>query len=148
MLFGITYTILWLILFLVLLIVEAFTLGLVTLWFAMGAILAFLLSLSGVSFLIQVVLFVFSSSIMVIYTRPIAKKYLDNKTTRTNADRLIGAKGLVIQKIDPLNSQGQVKIMGQIWSARASDGHIIMVDEIVEVEEISGVKLIVKQVEE
>lgn len=145
MLFGISYAVWWLILFIVLIIVEAATLNLVTIWFAIGALLAMFAALLGAPVYFQVVIFVISSAIMLAFTKPIVQNLLKVKKERTNADRVIGELGIVVEKIDPVNSTGQVKVGGQIWTARSIDDAVIEVNEKVEVKKISGVKLFVKR---
>lgn len=142
---GIMYSIMWLILAIVLVGIEAATLGIFTIWFAIGALAALIISLTGLPFLYQVIAFIITSGVLLYFTRPIVKNFLVKKTHRTNSNRLIGEKGVVIEKIDVVLGKGQVKIFGQIWSARSFDNESIDVDEMVEVQEISGVKLIVKK---
>jgi membrane protein implicated in regulation of membrane protease activity len=144
---GIPYSIFWLIVAVLLAVVEAFTLGIATIWFAIGALLAMFVALLGLPFIYQVSAFIILSAVLLYFTRPIVKKYLKIRTESTNADRLIGKTGIVIEKIDSIQGIGQVKILGQIWSARSADNDII-VGERVEVQEIAGVRLIVKRVEE
>jgi membrane protein implicated in regulation of membrane protease activity len=145
---GISYTILWLILFLVLACIEAATLGLVTIWFAIGALCGFFGALAGISLIWQVILFIISSTVLLIFTRPVAAKYLNTRIKPTNADRLVGEKGVVIEAIDTVNGKGQVRVLGQVWSARSADGSDIGIDMKVEVQGISGVKLIVRKTDE
>lgn len=145
---GISLVVFWLVLFLVLAVIEAATLGLFTIWFAFGALAGFFGALAGLPFLGQVLLFLITATLLLIYTRPAAAKYLNSKVKPTNADRLLGEKGIVIEALDAVNGKGQVKVLGQIWSARSSDGENIAQAAAVEVLEISGVKLIVKKVGE
>jgi membrane protein implicated in regulation of membrane protease activity len=145
---GISNILFWLALFLVLAVIEAVTLGLFTIWFALGALFGFFGALAGLSFLGQVILFLLSAIMLMIYTRPVAAKYLNNKIKRTNADRLVGEQGIVIEEIDAVNGTGQVKVLGQIWSARPFNGEKIAVAAKVEVQAISGVKLIVQKIVE
>lgn len=148
MLDGIPYPVLWLGLAVILAVFEAVTVGLVTLWFAIGAIFALFAALLGLPTVLQIVVFIVSSGILLYFTRPIAKKYLRMRVERTNADRVIGEKGVVIEKIDVVLGKGQVKVLGQVWSARSVDDTDIGRGEKVEVLEISGVKLIVRRLEE
>ncbi|HEY9058971.1 MAG TPA: NfeD family protein [Pseudobacteroides sp.] len=137
--------VLWLIIAVVLGVIEASSLNLITLWFAIGAVAAMISALFGIPFIYQVVIFVIVSALMLYFTKPLIKKFLYVRKEKTNADRIIGDKGIVVEKIDPVNSTGQVKIRGQIWTARSTDDKIIELDELVEVQEISGVKLFVKK---
>jgi membrane protein implicated in regulation of membrane protease activity len=145
---GISYTFFWLILTIVLACIEAATLGLVTIWFAVGALFGFFGALAGFSLLWQVILFIASATVFLIYTRPIAIRYLNSRINPTNVDRLVGETGVVIDTIDNVNGKGQVRVAGQIWSARSADGSKIDLEAKVEVREISGVKLIVYKIDE
>ncbi len=141
------YEVFWLVAAVVLGIIEALTLGIVTLWFAIGALFAMVAAMIGLSFLYQMIVFIISSAVLLYFTRPIAKNYLKLRTVRTNADSLVGKTGIVLEKIDNMKSAGQVKVQGQVWSARSSDGSDIAEEEKVEIVEISGVKLIVKRLD-
>ena len=66
------------------------------------------------------------------------------KTIPTNKDSLIGKKALVIEEINPVHSKGQVKLNGELWSAKSRDNTIIEKDKEVEVQEVIGVKLVVR----
>jgi len=144
--FPITY--IWLAIAIVLGIIEAATLGITTIWFAIGALIAMVASLINLPLPVQVLVFLVSSMVLLYFTRPIVKKCGKIGTTRTNADRLIGEKGLVTEKIDVINGKGQVKVFGQIWSARSVDNQDIDAGETVEIKGITGVKLVVGRSEE
>ena len=135
----------WLIVIAVCIIIEASTLGLTTIWFAIGALIAWFIYLSGLSLQIQIVVFLLVSIACLILTRPIAVEKLKVGKAKTNLDSLIGETGVVETTINNVNSQGYVKLKGQIWSARSIDDEVIEKDELVVVEEIKGVKLIVKR---
>src|SRR5574344_1841299 len=102
----------WLLLFLVLLVFEIISLGLTTIWFAAGALVAFVASLAGANLIIQVILFIVVSVLLLALTRPIAVKYLDNNKTKTNVDEVIGKKVEVITRIDNLKGTGEARING------------------------------------
>lgn len=136
----------WLILFVVLLVIEIITLGLTTIWFAGGAIVAFVASVLGAPLWIQIVLFFLVSILLLFVTRPIALKYLNANRTKTNAESLIGKIGVVTAEINNLRGEGSVIINGQEWTARTvENSQTIEKDQLVIVKEISGVKLIVEQ---
>lgn len=135
----------WLIVIAVCIIIEASTLGLTTIWFAIGALIAWFIYLSGLSLQIQIVVFLLVSIACLILTRPIAVEKLKIGKVKTNLDSLIGETGVVETTINNVNSEGYVKLKGQIWSARSTDDEVIEKDELVVVEEIKGVKLIVKR---
>lgn len=142
-------TVYWLVLFIVLLIIEIITMGLTTIWFAGGALAAFLAGVIGFGLAVQVIVFFVVSVLLLVLTRPIAIKYFNQERQKTNAERLIGEKALVLEDIDTLKAVGKVIIGGQEWSAKTDepDGKIRK-DTIVEVEGIQGVKLIVSKKED
>ena len=125
------------------LILEAATVHLVAIWFLPGALIALVLQICGVGPIWQVVVFVVLSILCILLARPICAKLLYRKpAVPTNADRLIGGTGKVTVTIDNLAEQGEVKIMGEYWSARSKDGKVIDQDSFVTVCAIEGVKLI------
>lgn len=137
----------WLLLAALFIVIEIISLGLTTIWFAGGAFVAALAGLAGVSLTIQVALFLIVSIILLVLTRPVAVKYLDSKTQKTNSEALIGQKAVVLQTIDNLKTEGQVKVNGMEWTARAKmDEMVIPEGEVVTILEIQGVKLIVEPV--
>lgn len=138
----VTDPMIWVIAAVVFSILEAITLGLTSLWFAMAAVVSLIAALLGAPFFVQVILFVVSSVLFLMVTKPLAKDLLKIGGERTNADGLIGERGLVTTEIMPF-SMGQVKVKGQIWSALADDGEPIGVSETVIIKSIEGVKLIV-----
>lgn len=136
---------LWLGLLVILLAIEAATLGLTTIWFAGGALVAFLAALFGASLGIQIGLFFAVSLILLIFTRPMAIRFMDQRTEKTNVDSLLGEKALVTETIENLKGTGRVKVRGVDWTARTrEDGAIIAPDTVVTVLEVQGVKLIVE----
>lgn len=139
-------TIVWLILLLAFLVVEAFTMGLTTIWFAGGALVAFLLAVIHAPIWLQVVLFLAVSLLLLFYTRPIAKRYFNQKITKTNVDSVIGKNAIVIEEIDNLQGKGRATLAGQEWTARSvEENGKIPVGAVVEVLEVSGVKLMVRE---
>lgn len=136
---------LWLIIAVVLGVIEASSLNLITLWFAIGAVAAMISALFGIPFIYQVVIFIMVSALLLYFTKPLIKKFLYVRKEKTNADRIIGDKGIVVERIDPVNGTGQVKIGGQIWTARSTDDEVIELGELVDVQDISGVKVFVKK---
>ena len=135
----------WLILFVVLIILELCTVNLTTIWFAFGALLAYIVSLFTDNVMIQTTVFLAVSVITLILTRPVVRKYLLTKPSRTNADMLIGRTGIVTKKITKTDI-GEVKIDGKYWSAKANKK--IKEGSKVEILAIEGVKLIVKEKED
>ena len=125
-------------------ILEIATTQMVSIWFAIGALAAFIAALLGVEQLwIQIVVFVVVSAIALAATRPLVKKMVNQKTEPTNADMVIGKTGIVTEKIDNIASSGLVRVNGAVWTARSADDSVIEADEKVIIKEISGVKLLV-----
>ena len=135
----------WLAIFIVLLIIEIATMGLTTIWFAGGALIAFCAGLVGFGLGVQIGVFVIVSILLLILTRPIAVKFFNQERQKTNAESLIGQHALVTEDIDTIKAKGQV----EIWSAKTDepDGKIPK-NTVVVVNGIQGVKLIVRAREE
>ena len=134
------YAVYWLIASAVFLLVEIMTLGLTSIWFAGGAVVAAIAALFGVPFLVQMLLFIVVTCLLFALTRPVAKRYLNNRVQKTNTDALIG------QTINNMESKGYVQLNGQDWTARSAEaGEIIPAGCEVVVKEIQGVKLIVER---
>ena len=140
-------TIFWLIAFVVLLVVEILTLGLTTVWFAIGAIGAFLAAYVGASIVIQILIFLALSIAFLVLTRPLVMKLFNQKRERTNAESLIGKKAVVIETIDAIRGVGRVEVGGMEWSAKTEESDQIEKDAIVSIKGIQGVKLIVEKEE-
>ena len=137
--------IIWLALTAVLLLIEIETLGLTTIWFAAGALFAFFAALLGMNQGIQIGVFVVVSVVLLFFTRPLAVKYLNTKTIKTNTEALVGKTARVIVDINNLKSQGQVVINGLEWTARSSDDTVVFkIGDAVTIVGIEGVKLIVE----
>ncbi|MDO4556025.1 MAG: NfeD family protein [Lachnospiraceae bacterium] len=129
-------------------VIELATLGLTTIWFAAGALLAGFLNLAGFGLGVQLGVFVLISLVLLVVTRPLASKYVNAKTQKTNADSLIGEICLITKAIDNLKGEGQAVVKGQEWTARSKDGTPIAEGKKVRITEIQGVKLIVEPEEE
>ena len=135
----------WLALAVIFLIVEAAVPGLVSIWFAGGALVAFFCVLFGMPVWGQIPVFLIVSVLLVAATRPIAKKY-NRHRTRTNAQSVIGKKAIVKEEIENLAARGLVTVDGMDWTARAeTDEEKIGAGTTVEVLRIEGVKLIVRR---
>ena len=139
-------TVIWLSLFVLFLVIEIITMGLTTIWFAGGALVAFLVAVLGLGLGVQIIIFAIVSLALLAVTRPLAMKYFNQER---QAELLIGQKALVIEEIDTLSSKGRVEVRGQEWAAKtdAPEGKIPK-NAIVVVEGIQGVKLIVRNGEE
>ena len=138
--------ILWLVLLIVFLVVEAVTVTLVSLWFAAGALAALLVSFFGAAIWLQVLIFLAGSSIALAALRPMARKYIKPKVTATNVDAVIGSTGLVTVAVDNVTAAGQVKLGAMVWSARSTSGDPIPEGTLVRADRIEGVKVFVSPV--
>lgn len=140
-------SILWLGAVVIFVLIEASTMGLTSIWFACGALIAMVASLMGANIWWQLSLFVAGSAALLAGTRKWVGKLRLGKV-KTNADRILGQRAVVILAIDNQAAQGQVRINGQVWTARSQNGEPIPAGAQVEVVQISGVKAIVKPLEE
>ncbi len=139
----------WLIIAIASGVVEAITLGITSIWFLFGAIVAWILAELGAPFAVQILAFIVISSVLLYFTKPLLKKYLKIGRERTNADALIGEMAIVTEEIDTIKAEGQVEVRGQIWSAKTLDDQgVIKKDTRVKILNIEGVKLVVKKLEE
>lgn len=138
------YNMAWVVLLFVFIVVEAFTAGVVSIWFAVGALAAFISSLFNMSIMWQLVVFVVVSAVTLVSTRPIIKKWLNVKITKTNVDAILGRTGVVTEPIFQ-NEFGEIKVEGVRWTAKLAGEGPIERGELVEVIAVEGVKLIVKK---
>lgn len=143
MIMGVSMMIVWLVLLIVFVIVEAVTVQLVSAWFAVGALAGLIAYFCGANLTIQFVVFLAVSIICFIFTRPLVKKFTATKIQPTNADSCIGKEAVVLEAINNIEATGQVKVNGNVWSARSEDSSIISAGDIVIIRKIEGVKLIV-----
>ena len=138
--------ILWLVLFIIFVVVELATMGLTTIWFAGGALIAIILAACGANPWIQIVVFLIVSLVLVFFTRPIAVKDFNKSRAKTNVETVIGEVAVVTEAIDNLQAKGVVSLNGQEWTARSvSDEILIGEREKVVVRQVEGVKLIVEK---
>lgn len=136
--------VLWLAAFVLCLVLEGLTPGaLVSVWLAVGALVAMLSSFITDSFGLQVVVFLLVSFVTFALIRPLAKKLFGPKLEPTNADRLVGEAAVVTQTIDNLAAEGQVQVKGRLWTARSAEDTPIPAGTQVKVLRIEGVKVIV-----
>ena len=137
--------ILWLVLFVVFLVLEAGTVAMVSLWFAVGALAALAASLLGAAMWLQVTVFL---AVSVILLALLWKKFrVKVSGAKTNIDSVIGAEGYVTEAIDNLSYTGRVKLGGITWAARSASGQPIPAGALVRVERIEGVKVFVSPAE-
>ncbi|MBQ9279016.1 MAG: NfeD family protein [Lachnospiraceae bacterium] len=138
-----TWMVIWLIATAALIVMEIVSLGLTTIWFAGGALVAALTAYLDLHWLAQILVFAVVSLLLLFFTRPLAVKHLMKEPEKTNVEGLIGKTGYVTKAINNLKAEGEVKLNGMEWTARSKDDEIIEKDEEVIVDSISGVKLIV-----
>jgi membrane protein implicated in regulation of membrane protease activity len=128
--------------------IESFTLGLTTIWFAIGALLAFFMAWLEFTWHVQLATFLFSSLVLLYYTAPIARKYLKIGTTPTNVQALIGETAIVLEKIGHLK-YGQVQVKGQIWAAKTvNNDEEIEADAKAVIDGIEGNMLVVHELKD
>ncbi len=139
-------TTIWLIVFVACIVIEIITMGLTTIWFAGGALIAAVSAALNAPLWLQIVLFVLVSLVLLYFTRPIAVKYFNKDRIKTNAESLVGKQAIVISEIDNLQGIGQVTVGGQEWTARTvKEGITLPVGSVVVIRAISGVKLMVEE---
>ncbi|SHO54081.1 NfeD family protein [Anaerocolumna xylanovorans] len=136
----------WLVALIILLLIEIFTLGLASIWFAGGAVISFIISLFSDNIILEILAFIVVSFVLLYFTRPIAVKYFNGKRVKTNYESLEGSTGKVLETIDNFNGTGVVQVNGLEWTARAyEDSAVIKEGKKVLIKKVSGVKLIVEE---
>ncbi|MBQ3146284.1 MAG: NfeD family protein [Oscillospiraceae bacterium] len=142
-------SIIWLVLLVVFLIVEAACpIHLVSLWFAAGALVAAVASMFGGPVWLQVGLFLVVSVSLLAGLWPFTKKFLQPGISPTNVDANIGTRCYVTARVDNLAAQGQIKLNGLEWTARSTTGESIPEGTLVRVDHVEGVKAFVTPVQE
>ena len=135
----------WLIVAGICFVIEIYTIGFFVFWFGIGALITMLSSFFISSIYIQAMIFVISSSLLLLFTKPLSKKFIkEDQTTSTNVYSIIGKDALVIESINNITCEGKIKINGEIWSA-ISDTNIEK-DTKVKVLSINGVKAKVEKI--
>ncbi|MFA5686972.1 MAG: NfeD family protein [Bacilli bacterium] len=134
----------WLGVFVISIVIEALEPGLISIWFAGGAILALILSIiPGVPFWVEIIVFIIASVTLIFSIRPLTKKYLLKKETKSNVEEKIGEKCTVLVEVNEL-SHGEVQLNGIIWTAVAKNkGDVFLKDEVVVIVGIDGNKLVI-----
>lgn len=133
----------WLGLFLIFLVAEVLTVGLISIWFAVGALISLLLSIVNVPMLVTIPIFVLTSIVTMLAIRPIAKKHFNKKTSKTNVEAMAGKTARVVERIDNAMGSGRAVLNGLEWMARSESGEVIETEAYVTVIRVEGVKLIV-----
>jgi membrane protein implicated in regulation of membrane protease activity len=140
---------LWLLLFIVFVAAELVTVGLTSIWFAAGALIALLVAICGGPLWLQGSLFVIVSLALLAATRPLAKRFINNHTQKTNADSIIGSTIRIAEAVNNREETGTAVVRGQEWTVRSADDlTVIASGETARVTGISGVKLIVEKIKE
>ena len=135
--------VIWLILIVLFLMVEASTVSLVSIWFAFGSLAAMIVSFLGGNYLWQLFLFILTSFLLLLLLRPLVHRYFTPRLHKTNVDSVIGSQGYVTQEINNEEAAGQVKLGAMYWTARSTSGAPIAKDTLVQVDRIEGVKVFV-----
>lgn len=138
------FKVFWLAAFIALAVGEATTVGLVCIWFAIGALAAFLAACAGVQLWVQLIVFAVVSVLALALIRPAAARFFHTKRSPTNADRVVDQTALVTETVDNETGAGQVSVMGQVWTARSELGVVIPAGTQVKVKRIEGVKVFVE----
>lgn len=141
-----TLAIVWIVAAIILVLIEAMTVTMVSLWFAIGALGALAAEMLGFAFWIQVTVFIILSTLTIIIFRPLAYRALKGNVTRTNTDAIIGKHAIVIKTISPM-SAGEVKIKGRIWRATSLNNEVIQEGSYGEVVAIEGAHVVIRAAE-
>lgn len=142
-------TMIWLAVMVILIIIEIVTIGLTTIWFAVGSLAAACVASLGGGTLLQVIVFLVVSFGMLIFTRPFAMKFINTTRVKTNYEGIIGKIVRITEDVDNISETGCAVVNGTEWTVRAaSDTDKIPVGCLAKVVNISGVKLIVEKYEE
>ena len=139
--------ILWLILMVLFLAVEAGTVALVSSWFAIGALGAMIVSLCHGQLWLQCAVFGVVSVVLLACLRPLTRKYFTPKLVKTNVDSVVGQVGRVTEAISNIDATGQIKLGGMEWSARSTSGDPIAANTLAKVDRVEGVKVFVTPVQ-
>lgn len=143
---SVNMTVFWLAVLVILVVIELFTMGLTTIWFAGGALVAALISIPGLPVSLQIFVFLAVSAVLLYFTRPVAVKYFNRDRVRTNIESMVGRQAIVISEINNLEGVGQVNTGGMEWSARSSYNNVVLpVGAVVTILGVDGVKLIVEE---
>ena len=138
----------WLIIAGVCLIIEIMTVGFLIFWFSIGALFAMVASFFIDNIIVQTAIFIITSTILIFATKPFVNKFVNNKNSiKTNVYSSVGKKGIVIKDIDAVNSKGQIKVDGEVWSAVSLNNINIPQGTEIKIEEIKGVKAVVSPVQ-
>lgn len=135
----------WLVIFIVLVIIELITINLVTIWFAIAAVFTLLVDIITRNTMLEIIVFIVSSFLLLLLTKPLIKKIKVKKVEATNLDMVINKIGIVTEDINQ-DKIGEVKVLGKRWSAYSNTE--LKKDEKVKILSIDGVKLKVEKIGE
>lgn len=139
------YIMLWLVLMIIFIVVELITVGLTCIWFAAGALLALLLAVAGAGFPVQIIVFFAVSFLLLFFTRPWARKYINGRTQKTNSESLIGETIRISGRVSNIDQTGAAVVNGQEWTVRTAADHVVLEEgSLARIIQIQGVKLIVE----
>lgn len=136
--------IIWLVVVIGFGVAEAATLGLTSIWFAVGALAAMVCAMVHAPLWLQIVVFVAVSLLCLAFVRKHFQGRFNRNREKTNADRILGHRGLVLEAIDNQQAAGTVKVDGTVWTARSKSGQPIPAGAEVRIDAIEGVKVIVE----
>lgn len=135
----------WLLICVLLIAIELATMGLTTIWFAVGALGAFIAALAGSGILLQLLVLILISLVLLLFTRPVVVKYFQAKT-KTNVEGLTGRIVVITEAVNNLTGQGAAKVNDLIWTARSADDNVIFAEgELAEIIAVKGNKIIIKK---
>lgn len=140
------FLIFWGILFLIAVAAEIASMQLVSIWFAVGSIGAFIAALCGLGFTAQLAIFVLVSLLLLLATRPLLRSIRVSKIIPTNADQNIGKTAVIIEQIDPARGTGRARANGVDWIAVSETGDSLPPETVVTIVRVEGAKLIVRPV--
>jgi len=135
----------WLSIFIVTLYIELNTADVTIIWFCLSSLVCFILALFNIYFIIQIIVFAVTSFVLILVTRPLAKKMMNKSLIRTNADKIISKIAIVTKQITE-NEIGEVKIENELWRAITFDNESIEVNEKVSIVSFNGNKVVVKKI--
>ena len=143
---AVNMTVVWLAILVILVVIELLTMGLTTIWFAGGALVAACISIPGTPLALQILVFLVVSALLLYFTRPVAVKYFNRDRVRTNVESMVGRQAIVISEINNIEGTGQVNTGGMEWTARSSYHNVVIpVGAVVTILGVDGVKLIVEE---
>lgn len=141
------YVLMWLVLVIIFIVIELITVGLTSIWFAAGSLPAMFVAVYGGSLLLQILVFIVVSVALLVVTRPFARKFINARMQKTNADQLVGQEIQISERVSNRDQTGMAVVHGQEWMVRtADDEETIEAGQAAKILRISGVKLIVSRV--